>query len=89
MAGSSIQFSADDLRAVIGLCETDHKLTDLIGMRMPLSEMIRHRYRVSAIAHKANILLMQIQAQEQAESRLTPADAEQNHEGAPLNGAQV
>ena len=88
MAGTNVQLSADDLRIIIGLCETDHKLTDLMGMRMPLSEMIQHRYRVSTVASKANILLLQIQAQQQAANRLTPAAAPE-HEEAPANGAQA
>ena len=88
MAGTNVQLSADDLRIIIGLCETDHKLTDLMGMRQPLSEMIQHRYRVSTVASKANILLLHIQAQEQAASRLTPAAAPEPKE-APANGAQA
>ncbi len=87
MAGSNVHFSADDLRIVIGLCETDHKLTDLLGPRSPLPDMIQHRYRVSTVASKANILLMEIEAQRQAAMRLTPAAAERDPEATPDNGA--
>lgn len=91
MGSSRVAFSADDLRVVIGLCELDHKLTDLIGPRMSLENMIQHRYRVSKIASKANILLMEIQAQEIAAMQIPPTDApaEAPAEGEPTNGARV
>lgn len=69
MAGTNPGFSREDLRIVIGLCELDHKVTDLIGPRMELSEMIQHRYRVSTVAAKANILLQALVNEHIAEVR--------------------
>jgi hypothetical protein len=60
-----VEFSEDDLRIIIGLCELDHKVTDLLGPRTPLPDMVRHRYKVSSLAQKASIRLMQIQAERQ------------------------
>ncbi len=59
MAGTNglPQFSDDDLRMILGLCDLDHKVTDLIGPRTELHEAVQHRYRVSALAAKANVLL--------------------------------
>lgn len=80
-----MEFTKDDLRAIIGLCELDHKVTDLIGPRTPLPDMIQHRYRVSAVASKANILLMQILAEEERQLRASlGADSP-----APRNGASA
>jgi hypothetical protein len=59
MAGTNgaVGFTADDLRMILGLCELDHRVTDLIGPRTELHESVQHRYRVSTLAAKANVLL--------------------------------
>lgn len=77
-----MEFSKDDLRIILGLCELDHKVTDLIGPRTPLHDMIQHRYRVSSVASKANVLLMRILAEEERQLR-----ASLEASPAPRNGA--
>lgn len=64
-----MEFTKDDLRIIIGLCELDHKVTDILGPRTPLPDMVQHRYRVSTVASKANVLLMRIQAEEERQLR--------------------
>jgi hypothetical protein len=62
MAGtnSATGFTADDLRMILGLCDLDHRVTDLIGPRTELHESVQHRYRVATLAAKANVLLQQV-----------------------------
>lgn len=59
MAGTNgpVGFTTDDLRMILGLCELDHRVTDLIGPRTELHESVQHRYRVSTLAAKANVML--------------------------------
>ena len=89
MAGSRVEFTADDLRIVIGLCELDHKVTDLIGPRSSVENMVQHRYRVSSVASKANIKLMELQVQREAAMRLTPTPTENGSTEAPANGSRA
>lgn len=84
---SKTGFSVEDLRVIIGLCELDHKVTDLLGLRATVQNMVQHRYRVSTVAAKANVLLMGLEAKEIEQMRLPPAAAEQDLEKAPGNGA--
>jgi hypothetical protein len=74
MDGTNIGFTDDDLRMIIGLCELDHKVTDLIGPRMELAEMIQHRYRVSGLAAKANIYLQSLVADKIKGMQIPPSE---------------
>jgi hypothetical protein len=71
MAGTNIELTEDDLRMIIGLCELDHKVTDLIGPRVPFHENVQHRYRVAGLAAKANIILQAHIATKMKEMQLT------------------
>ena len=73
MDGTNIGFSDDDLRMIIGLCNLDHKVTDLLGPRERLEESVQHRYRVSSLAAKANIYLQSLIADKIKEMKLSSA----------------
>jgi hypothetical protein len=73
MDGTNIGFSDDDLRMIIGLCNLDHKVTDLLGPRERLEESIQHRYRVSALAAKANIYLQSLIAEKIESMKISSA----------------